>query len=125
MPKKRQATLTLEGPEDQTVTFLADFDQLTFARTQVGGYQREPNSTKPITRAAAEAFWKQLEALAAKGLRGSSLDMLDGVLWKFTACDRRLTHEAVGVIPDGMILDDDRVPDSYAELAALFRQLDV
>ena len=40
MPKKRQATLTLDGPEDQTVTFLADFEQLTLTRTQGGGYQR-------------------------------------------------------------------------------------
>ena len=48
MPTKRQATLTLSGPEDQTVVLMADFDQLTLTRTQVGGYQREPNGAKPI-----------------------------------------------------------------------------
>jgi hypothetical protein len=123
MPKKRHATLTLDGPEDQSVTFLADFDQLTFARTQVGGYQREPNSTKAITPAAAEAFWKQLDALVAKGLREGNFNVLDGVVWKFKACDGKNTHEASGVILDGMIIDDEWVPDSYEQLSVLFQQL--
>jgi hypothetical protein len=123
MPKKRQATLTLDGPEDQTVTFLADFEQLTLTRTQVGGYQREPNGTQPISPAAAESFWKQLAALAAKGLRDGNFNVLDGVIWKFTACDGKKTYEATGVILDGMIIDDDSVPDSHDELAALFQLL--
>lgn len=123
MPKKRQATLTLDGPEDQRVTLLADFDQLTLTRKQVGGYQREPNGTKPITSAAAEAFWNQFATLAAKGLRSSRHEVLDGVLWKFTACDGKLTHEATGAILDGMIIDDDWLPDSYEELAGLFQLL--
>lgn len=123
MPKKRQAALILEGPEDQTVTFLADFDRLTLARTQVGGYQREPDGTKPISPTAAEAFWNQLEKLATKGLRNGDFDMLDGVIWKFTARDGNKTHEASGMILDGMTIDETPEPDSYAELAALFQQL--
>ena len=125
MPKKRQATLTLDGPEDQTVTFLADFDQLTLTRTQVGGYQRGPNGSKPITPASTAAFWKQLEALAAKGLRDGAFDMLGGVVWKFTACDGKKTYEATGLLRDTSILIDDNPPadDSYADLAALFALL--
>jgi hypothetical protein len=125
MPSKRQATLTLDGPEDQTVTFLADFEQLTLTRTQVSGYQRGPNGAKPITSAAAEAFWKELEALAAKGLRDGAFDMLGGVVWKFTACDGKKTYEATGLLRDtSIIIDDDRqADDSYADLAALFALL--
>jgi len=125
MPSKRQATLTLDGPEDQTVTFLADFDQLTLTRTQVGGYQRGPNGSKPITPASTPAFWKQLEALAAKGLRDGAFDMLGGVVWKFTACDGKKTYEATGLLRDSNILidDDPQADDSYAELAALFALL--
>jgi hypothetical protein len=67
MPTNRQATLIL-FKADSKVTLVADFDQLTLTRTQVGGYQREPNGSKPITPAAAEAFWKHLETLATKGL---------------------------------------------------------
>jgi hypothetical protein len=125
MPKKRQATLTLDGPEDQTVTFLADFEQLTLTRTQVGGYQREPNGTQPITPAAAESFWKQLEGLAAKGLRDGPFDTLDAVVWKFTACDGKKTYEATGLVRDSsFVIDDDRqADDSYAEIVALFASL--
>ena len=125
MPKKRQATLTLDGPEDQTVTFLADFDQLTLTRTQVGGYQRGPNGAQPITPAAADAFWKQLETLAAKGLRDGPFDTLDAVVWKFTAYDGNKTYEANGLLRDTSIIIDDNPPadDSYADLAALFALL--
>lgn len=120
MPKKRQATLTLEGPEDQTVTFLADFEQLTLTLTQVGGYQREQNGTKPITPAAAESFWEQFEALAAKGLRDGTFDMLDGVVWKFTLCDGQKTLAARGQILDQDFVGDPPEADSYADLRALF-----
>lgn len=123
MPKKRHATLTVQGPEDQSLTFMADFDQLTLASTQVGGYQRQPNGVKPITSAAAAAFWEDFEKLAAKGLRSGCFDMLDGVVWKFTAYDGKKTHEATGAILDGVIIDDEQEEDSYAELAALFRKL--
>jgi len=125
MPSKRQATLTLDGPEDQTVTFLADFDQLTLTRTQVGGYQSKPTGAQPFTTEAAAAFWKQLEALASKGLRDGAFDMLGGVVWKFTACDGKKTYEATGLLRDSNILidDDPQADDSYAELAALFALL--
>ena len=125
MPSKRQATLILSGPEDQTVTCVADFDQLTLTRKQDNGCRREPDSTKPITPAAAEAFWKQVEALASKGLRDGPFDTLDAVVWKFMACDGKKTYEATGLIRDANILiDDDRQDDdSYADLAALFALL--
>ena len=136
MPKKRQATLTLDGPEDQTVTFLADFEQLTLTRTQVGGYQREPNDIQPISPAAAESFWKQLEALAAKGLRDGPFDTLDAVVWKFTACDGQKNYAASGLINDGLSTGGDDEPRykygnwpdpvppaSYADIAALFAML--
>ena len=125
MPSKRQATLTLDGPEDQTVTFLADFEQLTLTRTQVGGYQSRPTSPTSFTPAAADAFWKQLAALAAKGLRDGAFDMLGGVVWKFTARDGKKTYEATGLLRDTSILIDDNPPadDSYADLAALFALL--
>ena len=136
MPKKRQATLTLDGPEDQTVTFLADFEQLTLTRTQVGGYQREPNSSQPISPAAAESFWKQLEALAAKGLRDGPFDTLDAVVWKFTACDGQKNYAASGLINDGLSTGGDDEPRykygnwpdpvppaSYADISALFALL--
>jgi hypothetical protein len=125
MPTKRQATMTLDGPEDQTVTFLADFDQLTLTRTQVGGYQSKPTGAQPFTTEAAAAFWKQLEALASKGLRDGAFDMLGGVVWKFTACDGKKTYEATGLLRDTSILIDDNPPadDSYADLAALFALL--
>ena len=125
MPSKRQATLTLDGPEDQTVTFLADFEQLTLTRTQVGGYQSRPTSPTSFTPAAADAFWKQLAALAAKGLRDGPFDMLGGVVWKFTAWDGKKTYEATGLLRDTSILIDDNPPadDSYADLAALFALL--
>jgi hypothetical protein len=125
MPPKRQATLTLDGPEDQTVTFQADFDQLTLTRTQVGGYQREPNGAKAFTSEAAAAFWKQLEALATKGLRDGAFDTLDAVVWKFKACDGKKTYEATGLLRDSNIIidDDQQADDSYADLTALFALL--
>jgi hypothetical protein len=137
MPKKRKATLTLDGPEDQTVTFLADFAQLTLTHTQADGYHKETHCTQPITPAAAESFWKQLEALAAKGLRDGPFDTLDAVVWKFTACDGKKNYAASGLINDGLSTggDDDEPrhkygnwpdpvpPDSYADIAALFALL--
>ena len=137
MPKKRQATLTLDGPEDQTVTFLADFEQLTLTRTQVGGYQSRPTGPTSFTPAAAETFWKQLEKLAAKGLRDGPFDTLDAVVWKFTACDGKKNYAASGLINDGLSTggDDDEPrykygnrpdpvpPASYADIAALFALL--
>jgi hypothetical protein len=138
MPSKRQATLTLDGPEDQTVTFLADFDQLTLTRTQVGRYQSRPTgpTSTSFTPAAAEAFWKELEALASKGLRVGPFDTLDAVVWKFTACDGKKTYEASGQINDGLSTGGDDEPRykygnrpdpvppaSYADIAALFALL--
>jgi hypothetical protein len=137
MPKKRQATLTLDGPEDQTVTFLADFEQLTLTRTQVGGYQSRPTGPTSITPAAAETFWKQLEKLAVKGLRDGPFDTLDAVVWKFKACDGKKNYAASGLINDGLSTggDDDEPrykygnrpdpvpPASYADIAALFASL--
>lgn len=136
MPKKRHATLTLDGPEDQRVTFVADFDQLTLTRTQVGGYQSRPTGPTSFTPVAAEAFWKQLEALAAKGLRDGPFDMLDAVVWKFTAYDGKKTYEASGLISDGFSTGGDAAPyhshgnrpdpvppASHADIAALFALL--
>lgn len=136
MPTKRQATLTLDGPEDQTITFLADFDQLTLTRTQVGGYQSRPTGPTSLTPAAADAFWKQLEALAAKGLRDGPFDTLDAVVWKFTACDGKKTYAASGLINDGYSTGGDDEPRykysnrpdpvppaSYDDIAALFALL--
>ena len=125
MPTKRQATMTLDGPEDQTVTFLADFDQLTLTRTQAGGYQSKPTGAQPFTTEAAAAFWKQLEALASKGLRNGAFDMLGGVVWKFEARDGKKTYEVTGLLRDSNIIidDDPQAEDSYADLAALFALL--
>lgn len=136
MPKKRQATLTLDGPEDQRVTLLADFDQLTLTHTQVGGYQSSPTGSTSFTPAAAEAFWKQLETLAAKGLRDGPFDTLDAVVWKFTACDGKKNYAASGLIKDGFSTGgedepyhthgnrpDPVPPASYADIAALFALL--
>jgi hypothetical protein len=124
MPSTRQATLTLSGPEDQTVTFVADFEQLTLTRTQVGGYQSRPTgpTSTSFTPAAAEAFLKQVEALASKGLRDGPFDTLDAVVWKFTACDDKKTYEATGVMLTDMTTGDQE-PDSGAELCALFELL--
>ena len=136
MPEKRQAKLILEGPEDQTVTFHADFDQLTLTRTQVGGYQREPDGAQPFTTEAAAAFWKQVEALASKGLRDGPFDMLDVVVWKFTACDGKKTYAASGQFSDCSTTGGDAEPyhthgnrpapvppASYDDIAALFALL--
>ena len=138
MPKKRHATLTLDGPEDQRVTFLADFDQLTLTRTQVGGYQSRPTGPTSFTPAAAAAFWKQLETLAAKGLRDGPFDMLDAVVWKFTACDGKKTYAASGLISNCSTTGGDDEPyythgnrpnpvpvppASYDDIAALFALL--
>ena len=46
MPSRRQAVLTISGPEDQTITYLAEFDRLTLTRTQEGGYRREPDGAR-------------------------------------------------------------------------------
>jgi len=120
MPKKRQATLTLDGPEDQTVTFLADFEQLTLtARTHDVGCQKEPKGTKPISPASAEAFWTQLEHLAAKGLHDGGAAPIEGELWRFTACDGKKTYEGTGVMLTDMTTGD-LAPDSGADLCALF-----
>ena len=103
MPKKRQATLTHDGPEDQTAILLADFDQLTLTLTQIGGYQSRPTgpTSTSFTPAAADAFWKQLESLAAKGLRG----------------DDDEPRQKYGNWPDPV------PPASYADIAALFALL--
>ena len=125
MPSKRQATLTIDGPEDQTVTFLADFDQLTLTRTQVGGYQSKPTGAQSFTTEAVAAFWKQLEALASKGLRNGAFDMVGATVWKFEARDGMKTYAAIGLLRDTNIIIDDNPPaeDSYADLAALFALL--
>ena len=123
MPTKRQATMTLDGPEDQTVTFLADFDQLTLTRTQVGGYQSKPTGAQPFTTEAAAAFWKQLEALASKGLRNGAFDMVGATVWKFEARDGKKTYAANGLLRDQFYVGYVPKPDSYADLAALFALL--
>ena len=120
MSSTRQATLTLSGPEDQTVVLVADFDQLTLTRRQENGYRREPDGAKPIAPSAAAAFWHHLEALAVKGLRDGSFDLLDGVVWKFEARDGKKTFAATGLIRDNNHIDDAPPEDSYAELIALF-----
>jgi hypothetical protein len=135
---KRQATLTHDGPEDQTHTLRADFEQLTLTLTQVGGYQSRPNgpASTSFTPASAEAFWKQVEALASKGLRDGSFDLLDVVVWKFTACDGKKTYAASGQINDGPTTGrgdepsheygnrpDPVPPASYADITALFALL--
>jgi hypothetical protein len=139
MPKKRHATLTLDGPEDQRVTFMADFEQLTLTRTQVGGYQSRPTGPVSFTPAAAEAFWKQLEALAAKGLHDGPFDTLDAVVWKFTAYDGKKTYAVSGLISEGYSTGGDVEPyhrygnqpnpvpvppASHADIAALFALLE-
>ena len=121
MPTKRQATLTL-FKSDSKVTLVADFDQLTLTRTQVSGYQREPNGSKPITPAAAEAFWKHLETLATKGLRDGGAAPIEGELWRFTADDGRKTYEGTGVMLAD-ISTVDQESDSGADLCALFELL--
>ena len=121
MPTKRQATLIL-FKSDSKVTLVADFDLLTVTRTQIDGYQREPNGAKPISTEAAKAFWKHLETLAAKGLRDGGAAPIEGELWRFTACDGKKTYEATGVMLAGMTTGDQE-PDSGADLCALIEVL--
>ena len=121
MPSKRQATLIL-FKSDSKVTLVADFDLLTLTRTQIDGYQREPNGAKPISTEAAKAFWKHLETLAAKGLRDGGAAPIEGELWRFTACDGKKTYEATGVMLTDMTTGDQE-PDSGADLCALFELL--
>jgi hypothetical protein len=121
MPSKRHATLIL-FKSDSKVTLVADFDLLTLTRTQIDGYQREPNGAKPISPEAAKAFWKHLETLAAKGLRDGGAAPIEGELWRFTACDDKKTYEATGVMLTDMTTGDQE-PDSGAELCALFELL--
>jgi hypothetical protein len=123
MPPQRQAVWSLLGPEDQTITLTADFDRLTLTRKQENGYQREPDGTKPISPAAAQAFWTRLEALAAKGFRGGSMDTLDAVVWEFTAKDGKKTYAATGLVRDHHHVGDAPAEDSFAELGALFELL--
>jgi hypothetical protein len=123
MPTKRQATMTLDGPEDQTVTFLADFDQLTLTHTQVGGYQSKPTGAQQFTTEAAAAFWKQLEALASKGLRNGAFDKVGATVWKFEARDGKKTYAANGLLRDQFYVGYAPKPDSYADLCALFELL--
>lgn len=123
MPTKRQAMLTLSGPEDQTVVLMADFDQLTLTRSQENGYRREPDGATPFSPAAAAGFWTQLETLAAKGLRNGSCDMLDGISWKFEARNGKKTYSANGQILEQGYVGDTPPEDSYAELNALFELL--
>lgn len=121
MPSKRHATLIL-FKSDSKVTLVADFDLLTLTRTQIDGYQREPNGAKPISPEAAKAFWKHLETLAAKGLRDGGAAPIEGELWRFTACDDKKTYEATGVMLTDMTTGDQE-PDSGADLCALFELL--
>lgn len=120
MPSKRQAALVISGPEDQTITYIADFDRMTLTRTQEGGYLRQPNGSKTIAPASAEAFWLGFGKLAANGLRAGAFDMVGGRAWSFTASDGQQTHEVNGLIRDTQLLDDAPLEDSFADLAALF-----
>lgn len=133
MPKKRHAMLTLSGPGDQTVTDRADFEKLTLTRTQVGGYQSHPTDPTSFTAAAADAFWKRLQQLAALGLRHEQPWMVDGESWRFEARDGKTAYAASGQMSDGLSTGgDDETgykygnqpdpvpPTSYADLRALF-----
>jgi hypothetical protein len=120
MPSRRQAVLTISGPEDQTITYLADFDRLTLTLTQEGGYRRNPEGAKAIAPATADAFWQKFGKLAADGLRPGAFDMLGGRVWKFTARDGKKTYEVSGLLRDTQVIEDDPAEDSFAELAALF-----
>ena len=119
MPTKRQATLIIHKFQLGRVTLVADFDQLTLARTHDVGCQKEPKGTKPISPASAEAFWTQLEHLAAKGLHDCGAAPIEGEIWRFTACDGKKTYEGTGVMLTDMTTSD-LGPDSGADLCALF-----
>ena len=123
-PDPRSAVLVDHGPEDQTITRTADFATMTYSRVQSGGYRREGDVRKPITPAAAETFWKDLSALAAKGLRSGDLHILDGEIWKFDAQDGRKKYAAGGVLNPGDSTGYPPPPDSYAELRQLFDKLE-
>jgi hypothetical protein len=119
MPTKRQATLIIHKLDLSRLTLEADFDQLTLARTLVGGRQREMNGTKPISPASAESFWTKLEQLAAKGFQDSGAAPIQGELWRFSACHGQKSYEASGVMLTDMTMGD-LEPDSGADLCALF-----
>ncbi len=123
MPPKRQATLTLSGPEDQTVVLVADFDQQILSSRQENGYRREPDGATPFTSAASADFWTQLEILATKGLRNGTCDMVDGMVWKFEARDGKKRYSANGQILGQGYVGDTPPQDSYAELYGLFELL--
>lgn len=119
MPTKRQATLIIHKLNLGRVTLVADFDQFTLTRTHDVNGQRQPKGIKPISPASAEAFWTQLEHLAAKGLHDGGAAPIEGELWKFTACDGKKTYEGTGVMLTDMTTGDQE-PDSGADLCALF-----
>ncbi len=120
MPPKRHATLSLSGPEDQTLVLVADFDQLILTRRQENGYRREPDGATPFSSDASADFWTQLESLAAKGLRDGTCDMVDGIGWKFEARDGKKNYSANGQILEQGYVGDTPPADSYAELKGLF-----
>ena len=117
------AKIILHGPEDQTITWMADFTKMTLSREQVGGYRREPDSERPISPAAAEAFWKQLAALEGKGLRSGAFDALDGVVWEFQALDGQKIYQAIGIVREQSYVGDAPPLDSFDELSALFSSI--
>ena len=119
MPKKRHATLIIHKFHLGRVTLEADFDQLTLARTREICDQKEQKGIMPISPASADAFWTQLEHLAAKGLHDGGAAPIEGELWRFTACDGKKTYEGTGVMLTDMTTSD-LGPDSGADLCALF-----
>jgi hypothetical protein len=123
MYSKRQASLTISGPEDQTIVLAADFNLLLLTRRQENGYRREPDGATPFSSAAAAGFWTQLESLAAKGLRDGACDMVDGIIWKFEARDGKKRYSANGQILEQGHVGDTPPQDSYAELKGLFELL--
>ena len=112
MPKKRLATLSTET-SSMSFTETADFDGLTLTRKHLDGYRREPDGTRPIAPAAAEAFWTHFNALLADDMGEGESCTLTDECWTFKACDGKKTHEARGVFGDCR----------YYVLSKLFRNL--
>jgi hypothetical protein len=119
----RTAVLIVHGSDDSVVTLTADLSGLTLGRRQVGGYRRSPDGTKPISPAAAKAFWTGLQAILRKGLRDGIVCQVGGGLWEFTAQDGDRTYAASGQIVEQDHVGDPPAEDSYEQLRALFASL--
>jgi hypothetical protein len=117
-PDQRMAFLCIENDSGRTVTQVADFGLMTLSIRSQGGYGDRVDMTKPITPAAADAFWSAFRKILP--LRAGNQDQLDGATW-----DAKFHDGETIRIEKGCISDDNHVgtqPDSgsYHDILRLF-----